>query len=770
MLSPHGVAHMHVQVAIPSGPRPKPRLKRKGPNAVHLTEEEDFQLTFNWAKCTIGKLPDPQPDDAEATPPARSNSLEKSQYPLECSKHLEDDDAESAAHDAEDEVEDPPPRSKVNSRCPPTTYTRKDKSKRTSEHSRCLDNDNADHHAPGTEDEEPPPLLPSRTPHAHPPLQTATPPLTKKNPNTLQSTPDVSTTTTNETLADVEHVEQLVLFGDATSTNGHATASPRSHSSSLEWPGSDIDFTQIEEHEDPYEVEPETKAFNEDISNDESDAYKPDNDNEDANKVGEEEEEEEEVLLSPKVIQTKGKARTAPSKVKGGKKKAKRAALLSNLEPTDESDQEAVGRKSKKGPLSKEALTKCEEFGREMEERATALAKKFGKKTRSVFTAASLSTSASRKESVWNMHQSWFFATQGQNDEDVDRLRACQKEHYKVLHDSEEGEEKWDIMRQYYIETAAGVESGPKSSVGRVMAAQDAFAKSAAAFCRLQNLHIFGFVIHTRVEEDSHQASRMWVGSPLVRKIINENHMDLKRMIDWWTTVIKFAHIQDSEEGPSMPAIGSGRVVNPIEYLCRAGKPVRNCNQRMLKAMVLKLLIKRSVLWKRLCHEAENLHFTILNWPEGIPVPDTQFDFHKLDANEPEGEDDGENSNGKGKGKGKKGKGKAVEEPYTGGPLAEAIPLVKSRTCPDKASKILLTVGGLHGKKPLASIVDEHNEDVIDEEWPGLAVKDTGFRNADNSDSARNAAHRANRLPPSTSDRDGCSIERPHSPSHPPCA
>jgi hypothetical protein len=102
--------------------------------------------------------------------------------------------------------------------------------------------------------------------------------------------------------------------------------------------------------------------------------------------------------------------------VKGGKKKAKRAALLSDLEPTDESDQEAVGRKSKKGLLSKEALAECEEFGREMEERATALAKKFGKKTRSIFAAASLSTSASRKELIWNMHQPWFFATQGQND------------------------------------------------------------------------------------------------------------------------------------------------------------------------------------------------------------------------------------------------------------------------------------------------------------------------------------------------------------------
>ncbi|KIJ08175.1 hypothetical protein PAXINDRAFT_18669 [Paxillus involutus ATCC 200175] len=542
----------------------------------------------------IGKLPDPQPDDVEATPPAQSNSLEKSQHPSECSKHLEDDDAESAAPNAEDKVEDPLPCSKVNSRRPPTTWSpnglqstpdvsttimqtttcparrtrspppssakqnttcpspsadrhapsRQEKSKHPSEHSRRLDNDDdGDDHPP------------SATSHI------------ESNKNMATGT---ASHLADETLADVEHVEQLVLRGVTPECS-----------------------TKIEEHEDPYEVEPETKAFDEDISDDESDAYKPDDDNEDADKVGEE--EEAEVLLSPKVIQTKGKARTAPSKVKGGKKKAKRAALLSDLEPTDKSDQEAVGRKSKKGPLSKEALAECEEFGREMEERATALAKKFGKKTRSVFAAASLSTSASRKESVWNMHQSWFFATQGQNDEDVDRLRARQKEHYEVLCDSEEGEEKWDIMHQYYIETAAGVESGPKSSVGHVMATRDAFAKSAAAFCRLQNLHIFGFVIHTGVEEDSRQASGMWAGSPLVRKIIDENHMDLKRMINWWTTVIKFAHIQDSEEGPSMPAIGSGHAVNPIEYLCRAGEPVRDHNRCVLKAMVLELLTEHLV-------------------------------------------------------------------------------------------------------------------------------------------------------------------------------
>ncbi|KIJ09750.1 hypothetical protein PAXINDRAFT_17185 [Paxillus involutus ATCC 200175] len=209
-------------VAIPSGPRPKPQLKRKDPDVVHLTEEENFQLTFNRAKCTIGKLPDPQPDNAEATPPAWSNSLEKSQHPSECSKHLKDDDAESAAPDAEDEVEDPLPRSKVNSRCPPTTY----------------------HHVPGTEDEEPPSSAKQNTTHPSPSADCHAPSRQEKSKcpsehsrrldnddgddhppsatSHIESNKDMATGTAShladETLADVKHVKQLVLLGD----NGQA--------------------------------------------------------------------------------------------------------------------------------------------------------------------------------------------------------------------------------------------------------------------------------------------------------------------------------------------------------------------------------------------------------------------------------------------------------------------------------------------------------------------------------------------------------------------
>ncbi|KIJ60884.1 hypothetical protein HYDPIDRAFT_31928 [Hydnomerulius pinastri MD-312] len=173
--------------------------------------------------------------------------------------------------------------------------------------------------------------------------------------------------------------------------------------------------------------------------------------------------------------------------------------------------------------------------------------------------------------------------------------------------------------------------------------------------------------------------------------------------------------------------------------------------------MVLTLLIQRgytkwSILWKRLCHKVERLHFTILNWPIEIPLLDLDFDFHKLDANEvlmllanflidqlgaaykPGGEEDSKGSKAKGKAKGK-GKGKAVEEKELyvpnngddleflswakdivdvykrGRPLVEAIPLVKSCSGSDWVKWVLLTVGDLHAKHPLPSLVEGNEED-----------------------------------------------------------
>ncbi|KIJ59571.1 hypothetical protein HYDPIDRAFT_33100 [Hydnomerulius pinastri MD-312] len=286
----------------------------------------------------------------------------------------------------------------------------------------------------------------------------------------------------DETLAEDENVEQLVLGPDASSEDS-------CRSSSLSRAVLEVDFAQIEDEEDPYveperidrnraqceadleeEDDPEPKGVDADAWEDgdlEEDTYQP---------LDEEDEEDEEVPPPRKQIHTKGKAAKAPSKAPAGegrKKKGKRVTLLSDLDQSDKSEEEPEGRKIKKGPLSKEALAECKEFGREMEERAKALSKKYGKKVHSIFTAASLSTSTSRKGTVWNMHQSWFYATQGIDGEEAEELRARQKVHYKVLRDSEEGEEKWDIVRQYYMETAAGVDSGPKSTVGHVMAVRD---------------------------------------------------------------------------------------------------------------------------------------------------------------------------------------------------------------------------------------------------------------------------------------------------------
>lgn len=65
-----------------------------------------------------------------------------------------------------------------------------------------------------------------------------------------------------------------------------------------------------------------------------------------------------------------------------------------------------------KGPLSAEARMECEALGAEIERKAQALARKYGKSPSVILRRASLEVSFSRKCSTWNMHQAWFYATQ----------------------------------------------------------------------------------------------------------------------------------------------------------------------------------------------------------------------------------------------------------------------------------------------------------------------------------------------------------------------
>jgi hypothetical protein len=52
-------------------------------------------------------------------------------------------------------------------------------------------------------------------------------------------------------------------------------------------------------------------------------------------------------------------------------------------------------------------------------------------------------------------------------------------------------------------------------------------------------IHVFGFAIYTGVEEGGRQAAGMWAGLKVVQSSIEKYGVDLKKMIDWWTTTLK---------------------------------------------------------------------------------------------------------------------------------------------------------------------------------------------------------------------------------------
>ncbi|KAF9231362.1 hypothetical protein BU15DRAFT_68402, partial [Melanogaster broomeanus] len=136
-------------------------------------------------------------------------------------------------------------------------------------------------------------------------------------------------------------------------------------------------------------------------------------------------------------------------------------------------------------------------------------------------------------------------------------------------------------------------------------------------------------------EEGGRQAVDMWSGSDVVRRVIEAHAVDLRKMIDWWTTCIKYVSMSQTA-GPFMPLVPNGTAeVNPMWYLCKPGESERDRNRCCLTKMILGLLVekgymKKAVHWKELTRIADKLHFTIMNWPDGVPVPDDQFDYHAL--------------------------------------------------------------------------------------------------------------------------------------------
>ncbi|KIJ10262.1 hypothetical protein PAXINDRAFT_16706 [Paxillus involutus ATCC 200175] len=234
---------------------------------------------------------------------------------------------------------------------------------------------------------------------------------------------------------------------------------------------------------------------------------------------------------------------------KACKASLKTTALLSDLEMDEEEDtlgddddnkagdnDEGHGSSKawRKGPLTAEALAECDALGEKIEAIVWELMDKHQKSPHYILKHASLVLSFAWKYNFWNIHQMWFYGTQAEESKDPAVLKQCQHEHYQVT-------PKEDALWTEIIEYSKAKEtySGLKTPASGLMQVCNMFTQMVQAVSCVELIHVFGFAIYTGIEEGGHQAANMWAGLKVVRSSIEKYGVDLKKMINWWTTTLK---------------------------------------------------------------------------------------------------------------------------------------------------------------------------------------------------------------------------------------
>lgn len=60
------------------------------------------------------------------------------------------------------------------------------------------------------------------------------------------------------------------------------------------------------------------------------------------------------------------------------------------------------------------------------------------------------------------------------------------------------------------------------------------------AYLRLEDIYVGGFVLYTGTAEAGQRAAGVFAGSPLILELVNKKQADIKELVDYLTTVIKY--------------------------------------------------------------------------------------------------------------------------------------------------------------------------------------------------------------------------------------
>ncbi|KAG1722128.1 hypothetical protein EDB19DRAFT_1916856 [Suillus lakei] len=276
----------------------------------------------------------------------------------------------------------------------------------------------------------------------------------------------------------------------------------------------------------------------------------------------------------------------------------------------------------KAGRLSKEGVLKMEEFGKRVMAEATAIGKEFGKHRRVILLEAGLATKTTPNLASWKIKQNAHYHAHLYRDPNHTSLWKKIQHHWDSVVTSPEDLSSWE-------------------SSSLMTAVHEAFVKWASYWYCTHRIHIAGITIYPGDEECGRQASGFFAGSNMVRALIDAQQVDVKRLIEELTTILKYKDLEAAQaEGKSLSFLPPPVAVPNAPLLCN-GKSARDRNH-----MVAPIIIGEAFAdaghpsrtlnsrWTRMLDILYSMQLCIHDWPAGIPPPGPDFDLKSLSASQ----------------------------------------------------------------------------------------------------------------------------------------
>ncbi|KII83484.1 hypothetical protein PLICRDRAFT_180388 [Plicaturopsis crispa FD-325 SS-3] len=318
-------------------------------------------------------------------------------------------------------------------------------------------------------------------------------------------------------------------------------------------------------------------------------------------------------------------AANSPPRIPQHKKGKGRAV---DAEEESDDDDETEDWEKIPGPFPKAAMDEADELSQLINERATAIAKKYGKHKSDVLVHAGVGLKQTRSANRWNKYGTWYAHTHPKS-KDITAEEYAQEIHaaYKKLMHGKNTAARREAARPM-IEFCEQLERGNIDGGMTCKAASSMMIAAHAQFtdlCRHYAMHdvvIAGVIASSGSDAAARQLAEVFGTNTSLVEFLDANAVNVRIFLDWFTNCL-LSH-KYSAQGVNLP-LPSGMKIdaesNKVENRDAQRKGVTDMMNRKLHEHEPKATMQ----WKHWADLAFAKKLCIIGWPKNVTAPGPEW-------------------------------------------------------------------------------------------------------------------------------------------------